>query len=63
MPIVAISGGGRVGPALYLELARRLGATACLSKPFDMAQFKQAIAEPPRPRSDDGPHAQDRLER
>jgi CheY-like chemotaxis protein len=43
IPIVAISGGGRVGPSLYLELARSLGAAACLSKPLCVEQFKQAI--------------------
>ncbi|HTI68023.1 MAG TPA: response regulator [Caulobacteraceae bacterium] len=43
MPIVAISGGGRIGPSLYLELARGLGATACLSKPLSMDLFKEAI--------------------
>lgn len=53
LPIVAISGGGLVGPSLYLDLARGLGATACLSKPLDMALFKQAIAEPARPRDTD----------
>jgi CheY-like chemotaxis protein len=47
LPIVAISGGGRLGPSLYLELAESLGASACLSKPLDMAQFKRAIAPLP----------------
>lgn len=42
--IVAISGGGRIGPSIYLELARGLGATACLSKPLSMDLFKQALA-------------------
>jgi CheY-like chemotaxis protein len=44
MPIIAISGGGRIGPSLYLELAARLGATACLSKPLSVEQFRQAVA-------------------
>jgi DNA-binding response OmpR family regulator len=34
MPIVAISGGGRLGPGDYLETARYLGADATLAKPF-----------------------------
>jgi two-component system, chemotaxis family, chemotaxis protein CheY len=34
MPIIAISGGGRLGPGDYLETARYLGADATLAKPF-----------------------------
>ncbi len=34
MPIIAISGGGRVGPNDYLETARFIGANATLAKPF-----------------------------
>lgn len=34
VPIVAISGGGRLGPGDYLETARYLGANASLAKPF-----------------------------
>ena len=39
-PIIAISGGGRSGgPANYLELARSLGATAVLAKPFEPTEL------------------------
>ena len=34
IPIIAISGGGRVGPNDYLETARFIGADATLAKPF-----------------------------
>ncbi|MDD2943537.1 MAG: response regulator [bacterium] len=35
--IIAISGGGRIGPESYLATARRLGASKVLCKPFDGA--------------------------
>jgi len=35
--IVAMSGGGRIGPCLLLDLARRLGADATIAKPFRQA--------------------------
>ena len=34
VPILAISGGGRMGPADYLETAKFIGANATLAKPF-----------------------------
>src|SRR5438552_5036610 len=34
LKIIAISGGGRVNPEDYLVLARKLGATKTLAKPF-----------------------------
>ena len=33
--IIAMSGGGRMDPDAYLEIARRVGADASLFKPFD----------------------------
>lgn len=35
--IVAISGGGRIGPCFLLDLARHLGADATIAKPFRQA--------------------------
>jgi len=35
IPILAISGGGRVSPQSHLFLAKRMGATDILEKPFD----------------------------
>jgi CheY-like chemotaxis protein len=37
--IVAISGGFRVGPADFLELARHVGADAVLAKPFRLSDL------------------------
>ncbi len=41
--IIAISAGGRVGPKLYLELARQIGANVCLSKPVRTEQLRAAV--------------------
>lgn len=35
--IVAMSGGGRIGPNEFLNLARHLGADAVIAKPFRLA--------------------------
>lgn len=43
--IIAISGGGQVGPADYLEIARRFGATRTFSKPFDRKALLKAVDE------------------
>lgn len=43
--IVAISGGGRVGAAEFLSLARQLGADAVLAKPFRSAQIVDMVAD------------------
>lgn len=34
--IIAISGGGKIGPAIYLNIARTLGADEVISKPFSL---------------------------
>ncbi|ANK80868.1 response regulator [Minwuia thermotolerans] len=34
LPVIAITGGGKLGPAPLLEAARRAGASAALKKPF-----------------------------
>jgi CheY-like chemotaxis protein len=36
LKIIAISGGGKVGPGSYLNLAKALGADAIYSKPFSI---------------------------
>ena len=41
--IVAISGGGRVGPQIYLDLAKQIGADASLTKPIDQADLERAV--------------------
>ena len=43
MKILAISGGGKVGPDNYLILADALGATATLKKPFGGKELILAI--------------------
>jgi DNA-binding response OmpR family regulator len=41
--IIAISGGGSVGPQTYLAMARELGADATLTKPFSLTELSEAI--------------------
>jgi len=37
LPIIAVSGGGRVGPTDYLAMARSMGADSTLAKPVQPA--------------------------
>jgi len=41
--IIAISGGGSIGPEEYLEMARRLGVNQTLSKPFGSRELLEAV--------------------
>ena len=41
--IIAISGGGRIGPNSYLQLAKKCGAERTFFKPFDRTELIQAI--------------------
>ena len=41
--IIAISGGGRIGPETYLPAAKELGADDIFAKPFAMADLLAAI--------------------
>lgn len=43
--IIAMSGGGRVGNMNYLDMAKKIGASAVLKKPFSMKQLQGAISE------------------
>jgi DNA-binding response OmpR family regulator len=43
--IIAISGGGKVGPGSYLNLAKVLGADAIYSKPFSINDLVIKIEE------------------
>jgi CheY-like chemotaxis protein len=45
LPIVAMSGGGRIAPGINLSVARRLGATRVFVKPFPVAELDRAVAE------------------
>jgi len=43
--IIAISGGGAVGPETYLQMAKRLGADRTLTKPFSIDELLGAVGE------------------
>ncbi len=41
--IIAISGGGRMDPREYLDIARRVGADRALMKPFDIRLLVETV--------------------
>ena len=43
--IIAVSGGGRIGPESYLKMAKGVGALRTLSKPFDRTVLLKAVEE------------------
>ena len=43
LPVIAMSGGGEKGDQLYLHLASRFGASACLAKPFSGSKLLAAV--------------------
>lgn len=43
--IIAVSGGGRIGPQDYLVTARALGVQHAFSKPFDWREMLDAVRE------------------
>lgn len=43
--IIALSGGGRIGPDTYLNLAERLGANRILEKPFNVSELLGTVKE------------------
>ncbi len=43
--IIAMSGGGKVGPDSYLVMARHLGADKTLAKPFLQSELVNAVRE------------------
>ncbi len=45
VPIIAISGGGRIDPNDYLYLAKKLGARKTLEKPFSRQEIIDAVNE------------------
>lgn len=45
LKIIAISGGGRIGPDGYLPGAKLLGANAVFTKPLMQKEFMQAVAD------------------
>ena len=43
LKIIAISGGGRIGPGDYLRIAKFLGAAKILAKPFSSLELMLAV--------------------
>lgn len=43
--IIAISGGGRNRPDIYLPIAQKAGAMRTLAKPFPLAELQRAIED------------------
>jgi len=43
--VIAISGGGRIGPANYLKMAKLLGADRTFAKPVDTSRLLSAVEE------------------
>jgi CheY-like chemotaxis protein len=43
IPIIAISGGGKLGPEHYLPLAKQCGAKYIFTKPFENRLFLEAV--------------------
>jgi len=43
--IIAISGGGQLGPDTYLQMAKAFGAKRVFIKPFDMSEFLEGVKE------------------
>ena len=43
--IIAISGGGRIGPEVFLSLANSFGADATMRKPLSFPQLVQTVGE------------------
>ncbi len=45
LPIIAISGGGRVGNLSFLKIAQRFGANRTIAKPFSAQAILTALTE------------------
>ena len=45
LPIIAISGGGRLDATDFLSMAKKLGARQTLTKPFRRDQLLEAVSE------------------
>ncbi len=45
VPVIAISGGGRIKATNYLEVAKMFGAAAVLEKPFEFEELDKAIRD------------------
>lgn len=45
VPIIAISGGGKISPDKYLQMAKQCGANHLFRKPFDNREFLATVRE------------------
>jgi CheY-like chemotaxis protein len=45
LPVIALSGGGRIGTTDYLDIARQFGAVRVFEKPFNRKEFVLAVNE------------------
>ena len=45
LKIIAVSGGGRISPDMYLPTAQEFGADMVFSKPFDIRRLSEAVIE------------------
>ncbi len=43
--IIAMSGGGHIGPEAYLDMAKKLGAKRTLKKPIERQELLEAVRE------------------
>jgi CheY-like chemotaxis protein len=43
IPIIAVSGGGRIRPESYLDMAQQLGADHVFAKPFNRTDFLRTV--------------------
>jgi len=45
VPVIAYSGGGRLGPEGYLDVAMKIGASRTFTKPLVLAELLGAVRE------------------
>ena len=45
VPVIAMSGGGKVDSKSYLDVAKALGAFATIAKPFDLEHFLSTVRD------------------
>lgn len=45
LPIIAISGGGKLNPRTYLNIAVSIGAVSTMAKPIETAALKKMVRE------------------
>lgn len=43
--VIAMSGGGRIQPTIYLAIAQQVGAVKTLAKPFPLEKLRAAVQE------------------